>query len=120
MHPIWDVFKLLGKDIIGRIIYFPIWWYTTGLFNITRHIVAQTKDLVRHLNLKILARFLFTPMYGLYDIWSRAISFPVRVVHFLLLSTYALINILFLLLRLIFWLALPGFVFYNIFYQLWS
>lgn len=110
MQPIATVLKSL--------LYFPAWWYGTGLVKIARNIVVQAQALIHTLNLPVLARFLFTPMYGLTDIWSRIISFPVRVVHFLVLSTLALAYIAWLIIVLLGWIILPLFIVYNIGYQL--
>lgn len=112
------VLKLVLHDIIGNIIYFPIWWYTKGTLHLLQTIHSEVQDLVRTLNLKTLARFLFTPMYGLNDIVSRLISFPVRVVHFCILSAIALVYIAGLTVMLLFWLIFPIFVMYNVLYQL--
>lgn len=105
-------------NVLKSLLYFPIWWYGKGLVRIAQSIVVQAHELVHTLNLGVLARFLFTPMYGLTDFWSRAISFPVRVVHFLLLSTFALIYIMWLIVLLLGWILLPVFIIYNIGYQL--
>jgi hypothetical protein len=110
--------RLIVVDIIGKMIYFPVWWYTKGTARIIRLISHQASDLIHTLNLKILAKFLFVPMYGLTDIWSRVISFPVRLVHFVVLSMVALSYMIALLVLLMLWLILPLFILYNILYQL--
>lgn len=104
-------------DIVLMVMYFPVWWYGAGTIKIIRVLSWQAQDIVRSLNLKILAQYLFVPMYGLTDIWSRLISFPVRLVHFSLLTLQATAYIILLLALLAVWLLAPVFVVYNIVYQ---
>lgn len=105
-------------NVLKSVLYFPAWWYGEGLVRIAQGIVLRAQELIHTLNLSVLGRFLFTPMYGLTDFWSRAISFPVRVVHFLLLSILALLYSAWLIILLIGWIILPVFILYNIGYQL--
>jgi hypothetical protein len=103
---------------IKNILYFPIWWYTEGAFKILKKISREIKEFAHSLNLGILFKYLFKPMYGLTDVWSRIISFMVRIVHFCILGSLALIWILVLIIFFLAWLALPIFIVYNILYQL--
>lgn len=118
MQNIKSALKFLVVDLFGSVIYFLPWWYFRGTAKILQVLLYQAKDLVRTLNLPTLARFLFTPMYGLTDVLSRVISFPVRVVHFTILAIIALTYMAALLTLLILWLAAPPFVIYNILFQL--
>lgn len=118
MQNIKSAAKFLVIDVVGSLIYFIPWWYYRGALKIIKALTDQARDLIRTLNLKILARFLFIPMYGLTDIWSRVISFPVRVVHFFILATIALVYMSILIALLLLWLLAPIFIVYNILYQL--
>ncbi len=118
MQTVKSALKFLFIDILWSVVYFLPWWYYRGTLKIIGLLRYQAKDLVRTLNLKILARFLFTPMYGLNDIVSRLISFPVRVVHFSLLMIIAVAYMTVLILILLLWLIVPVFVLYNILYQI--
>lgn len=118
MQNLKSAVKFLLVDLVGSVIYFLPWWYYRGTLKIIALLRYQAKDLVRTLNLSTLAKFLFTPMYGLTDPLSRAISLPVRVVHFTILTSIALVYMSVLLILLCIWLAAPAFVIYNILYQL--
>lgn len=118
MQNLKSALKFLAIDLIGSVVYFLPWWYYRGTLKILRLLGYHAKDLVRTLNLSTLAKFLFTPMYGLTDPVSRAISLPVRIVHFAILTTIALVYMSGLLILLILWLAAPLLVIYNILYQL--
>lgn len=97
---------------------FLIWWYTNGLLVLLQRLREHLLDLVRALSLKLLFRYLFVPMYGYYDIWSRVISFGVRLVHFLFLFIYTLLYLAIEILVVVFWCLLPLFVLINLLYQL--
>lgn len=118
MQAFVQAIRFVVIDVIIMAAYFPLWWYGQGVVKLLRMIEAQMLDIARSLNLKILARYLFTPMYGLTDIVSRLISFPVRVAHFLVLTTMALVYSALLLFVLAVWLAAPIIITYNVLYQL--
>jgi len=118
MNIFWQSIKFILKDVIFSILYFPVWWYTEGAYKILKRINQETRNFAHNLNLGILFKYLFKPMYGLTDIWSRIISFMVRIVHFCVLGSLALIWILILVIFFLAWLALPVFIVYNILFQL--
>ncbi|HLD21492.1 MAG TPA: hypothetical protein VJB65_01170 [Patescibacteria group bacterium] len=100
------------------ILYFPVWWYTIGLAKVVRLIVREAQSLAQSFRLKTLFRFLFKPMYGLTDMWSRVLSFGVRIVHFfVLLIVTALYTAVFSILCIV-WIVLPPFILYNVFFHL--
>lgn len=118
MYLIWQNIKFIFLELFWQTIWFPFWWYGTGTIKFIKLIIAEIKDFSHAVNLGILARYLFQPMYGLRDFWSRFISFPVRLVYFIILLVLVLIWTAFLLGLLIIWLALPLFALYNILFQL--
>lgn len=118
MNVFANTFKFITRDIIGNILYFPVWWYTVGAYKILRRIGKEIKEFAYDLNLKILFKYLFKPMYGMTDIWSRIISFMVRIVQFCILAFVTLIWVIILFSLFIIWLVLPIFVLYNILFQL--
>ncbi len=95
-----------------------VWWYTDGLYALLLRLRDRLRELVRALNLKILVRYLFVPMYGYYDIWSRIISFWVRLVNFAILFIVTLVYLAYEIIVLVIWCALPVVVLVNIVYQL--
>lgn len=114
----WQSVKFILKNVILSILYFPLWWYSEGAFKILKKISTETTNFAHNLNLGILFKYLFKPMYGLTDVWSRIISFMVRIVHFCVLGSLALIWILILVIFFLLWLILPVFIVYNILFQL--
>lgn len=118
MNIFLNTLKFIGKDLVGNILYFPVWWYSVGSFRILQKIVKDTKSFAHDLHLGILFKYLFKPMYGLTDFWSRIISFLVRIVQFIILSFTTFIWLLFLFLCFIAWLLLPILVSYSILFQL--
>lgn len=99
---------------------FLVWWYTTGLFNVLQRLRRRMAELVRALHLKKLTKYLFVPMYGYNDIWSRLISFPVRLVQLTLLLVYALCYAVVEVLIVAVWFVLPLAIIVNIVYQISS
>lgn len=69
------------RDLTLDLLYFPIWWYSTGLMER----VNGTGDLItgtaRSLQIGVWVRNIFVPMYGAYDWQSRIISVFMRSVQ---------------------------------------
>lgn len=97
---------------------FLIWWYTDGLYTVLQRLRRRTSELVRALHLKKLGQYLFVPMYGYNDIWSRLISFPVRLVQLTVLLTYALLYLAIEVAVFLLWFGIPLVIIVNIVYQL--
>jgi hypothetical protein len=116
----WETIRFLIVDTIVSIVWFPVWWYTTGTMKVLRMIGREVSSLAQTLNLRVLWKFLFKPMFGQTDIASRIISFCVRIVHFCVLTVFSVIVTLGLLLLLIIWLLLPPFILYNIWFHLFG
>lgn len=115
---VWETIRFVVTDVFLSLVYFPVWWYTTGVMKVLRLIQRQLHSLAQSFNLKILAQFLFKPMFGQRDIVSRVISFFVRIVHFFVLLFVTVIVSLLLFLLLIVWLLLPIFVVISMIYHL--
>lgn len=118
MEIFFNSLNFIVKEIIGSMLYFPVWWYTTGALNILKKISSEIKNFAHDLNLGILFKYLFKPMYGMTDIWSRIISFLVRITQFFILGLIAALWIMLLFCLFILWLVGPLFVLYNIIHQL--
>jgi len=109
--------RFIFIDLLWEGIYFFIWWYTKGVLRLVYHLKHHTDSLVRSLNLKIVAKYLFVPMYGLTDIWSRVISFVLRLVWLIGAIIITIIYLCFGLIALSVWVSVPVVVGYNIIYQ---
>ena len=75
------VVEQLFLDIFLDVIFFPIWWYSTGAAYWGRRIWAFVRGGNERLAPGLWLRNIFVPMYGQYDWQGRLISFFMRVVQ---------------------------------------
>lgn len=116
----WETIRFIVADTIMSIVWFPVWWYTTGTMKVLRMIGREIQSLGQTLSLRVLWKFLFKPMFGQNDIAGRMISVCVRIVHFSVLTVFSVVVIIGLLLLLLLWLFLPPFILYNIWFHLFG
>ena len=74
------VAHLLFIDLLGSIVWFPVWWYTKGLSLVASNAIAALKYRSQSYSFRIWIRNFFVPMYGQYDIWGRIISVLMRFI----------------------------------------
>lgn len=72
--------KFIAKDIVFDVLFFPIWWYTTGSVRVFRWMRGSIRRSSANHGLRIWFRNYFKPMYGDYSIEGRLISFGMRSV----------------------------------------
>lgn len=96
---------------------FIVWWYTNGLLALLEELHKHVVELVRVLDLKLLVRYLFVPMYGYRDIASRVISFFVRLVQLAARLLYTVAYLIVQMALVLVWCLAPAFVVLNIIYQ---
>jgi len=89
------------------VLYFPIWWYTAGLRKRYQSFWNNVKNWGRYLSLKILITNLFRPMFGQYNWQGRIISFVMRIIQLFFSSIIFLVGLIFIIIGLILWIALP-------------
>lgn len=118
MKAVLDPIRFVLTDIIGSVLFFPVWWYTKGTIAVIELIARELKGFADSLNLRILLRFLFTPMFGQYDVLGRIISFWVRIVHFIVLFISTIVYTVVLCVLFVAWLMLPIVVVYNLLFHL--
>ena len=116
----WETIRFIAQDTVASIVWFPVWWYTVGTMKVLRLIRREIESLAKTLNLRVLWKFLFKPMYGQTDFFSRIISICVRIVHFCVLTVFSTIVTIALLLLLFIWLLLPPFILYNMWFHLFG
>lgn len=109
--------RYIGLEFIWGILYFPVWWYTTGTKRMLLFIGREINELAQTLNLKILLKSLFKPMFGDYSREGRMISIFVRFFHLLFLTLTQLVFTVAIIGLLVIWLVLPLIVIYLIFFQ---
>lgn len=75
-----EVAKFVLVDFFGSVVWFPIWWYTTGFMGVITAARRGLEYRVRSLGFKIWMKNFFVPMYGQYDLAGRLISVWMRLV----------------------------------------
>jgi hypothetical protein len=94
-------------QIIGQILYFPVWWYTVGFVRLVRGAWRFFRNQEKSLAWSIWIKNLFVPMYGQNDWAGRLISFFVRSAQILGRSVVLFFWLALILLFIILWLAAP-------------
>lgn len=98
--------RLVQEELVSFFLY-PIWWYTTGLSNLTTWIVEGLRYRWQKYALGLWLRHLTLPMYGEYSFIGRAVSFFMRVVVVIGRGIAWLVEALVYGLLLIIWLVWP-------------
>lgn len=74
------VAKLLFVDLIGSVVWFPVWWYTKGLALVVFKTIIALRYRSQSYGFGIWIRNFFVPMYGQHDLVGRIISVFMRFV----------------------------------------
>ncbi|MFA6392337.1 MAG: hypothetical protein WCW66_06385 [Patescibacteria group bacterium] len=112
--------KYVFLELIGKLIYFPVWWYTTGTKKVLFFIGREIAGVANALGISILFKNLLKPMYGDYSKSGRIISFFMRIIQYVfLLISISIWSVLMALLFIV-WLVLPIIVIYSIIFQLFE
>lgn len=114
MESAGSLVKFLLADVIGDALYFPFWWYSRGLLRFVRALGMRLRNLFIKLGLGVWARYLFTPMFGQYDLPGRIISFFVRLFQIIVRSFLMLVALCVAAIILAFYLVLPLLVLWQI------
>jgi len=69
----------IARELVGEVLYFPVWWYSQGLILTLRTLWRQWENAVDRLALRIMFRTMGQPMYGDYTRSGRVISFFMRL-----------------------------------------
>lgn len=115
--------KILLIDLIGELLYFPIWWYSQGLKRIVIYVGQSIQNTNRNLAISLMFKNLFKPMFGQYDREGRIISFFFRLIITFFRSILFLLLVILYFLMIIFWIVAPIFVVWGIshnFSSLWK
>lgn len=107
-------------EVAKDLIYFPLWWYTRGVFKLLLNIKNFLVDMWQTLAVAVWLRNLFVPMYGQRDFAGFMISFFVRLLQIILRTIFFLVLIIVCLAVVVAWLLLPLFLIYQIIWQLSS
>lgn len=104
-------------QLIGEILYFPLWWYSVGFWRLLKSIGRSLQGEEEALGLFIWAKNILVPMYGQYDWAGRIISFLVRLVQIIARSLVLLVWSFLVLIVALLWLTLPAFLLFALFFQ---
>jgi len=74
------VARLVVVDLLGSVVWFPVWWYTTGLQRVIRSSIESLHYRSKSYGLKIWVQNFLVPMYGQYDLTGRLVSVFMRAV----------------------------------------
>lgn len=105
-------------QIIGEILYFPIWWYSVGFVRAIKNVFRFLRAREASLGFSIWLKNIFVPMYGQRDIASRIISFVMRLVQIIFRGIALLFWLILILAALVVWLAFPILLFLGLVFQL--
>lgn len=67
------------RELVGEILYFPVWWYTRGLVLAWRRLERQWWRMFDRLGIRFLLVNIGKPMYGDYTRSGKIISFFFRL-----------------------------------------
>lgn len=104
-------------ELVWDVLYFPLWWYGRGLVNLIMSVMNFLINKQKSLALLVWMKNIFRPMYAQYDWQGLLISFFMRLVQIVFRSLVMLFWLLVTLAVIIFWLAFPVFVIYEIIFQ---
>lgn len=110
----YNAFKYVMIDLIGDVLYWPIWWYTKGLKKAVFYCLKEIGDQEERLGLTIWVKNIFTPMFGQYDIEGRIISFFARLIQIIIRSMIFIILVTLILILFLAWIFVPVIIFYQI------
>lgn len=65
-------------DLVGSVAWFPIWWYSRGLFGLIGWMKRELQYRVRAYAFAVWIKNFFVPMYGQHDWVGRIISVFMR------------------------------------------
>lgn len=100
-------------DLVGSVLRFPIWWYTTGLMGTVRWVGRSLAFRWRSYDIALWIRFFFVPMYGSYDWTGRFVSVIMRfAVIVARMIGFAVETVCSLLLLVLWVIALPTFLWF--------
>lgn len=99
-------------------LYFPIWWYSVGLFKFAKKVFLFWQQRALSLAILVWIKNLFVPMYGQADFVGRMISFFIRLIQIIFRSVILLFWLVISLIALAFWLLIPIVIAYLTLIQL--
>lgn len=110
------ILQRLTIEALLDILYFPIWWYTGGVWHALLFCANLLKEGNRNFAPGLWLRNIFVPMFGQYDWQGRIISFFMRLAQIIARSVALLVWMLVCWVLFLIWLALPVMIVAGIIY----
>ena len=101
------VLQRMFLEFVLDVLYFPLWWYTTGLLHVLKTLWGMLVRANYSLAPGLWLKNIFVPMFGQTDWQGRFMSIFMRFVNVIGRSIALLFYTAFLLLLLAVWLVLP-------------
>ncbi len=99
--------RLVFIDLFGSVIWFPVWWYTTGLKNMIAWCVEGLSYRARQYAIGIWVKNFFVPMFAQNDWTGRLVSIWMRFVIIVLRSIGLVVEGLVYVFMVICWCVIP-------------
>jgi hypothetical protein len=74
------VANLLVVDLLGSVVWFPVWWYTKGFQRMVNAAALALRYRASSYAFRIWLKNFFVPMYGQHDLAGRTVSVFMRFV----------------------------------------
>lgn len=106
--------KFIAKDIVGDLLYWPLWWYSRGFARFLQRRRHSIKEFEEDIGLTVWIVNWTKPMYGQYDLAGKIISFIIRtfgiMLKLLMMAFYLLLQVVIVLV----WLLAPPFLLWQL------
>ena len=104
-------------EIARDFIFFPVWWYSVGLYRFLTALFNFLKGVEKSLALSVWIKNIFKPMFGQSDWQGRLISIFIRIVQIIARSIVMFIVLIFVACLFALWIIFPLLVIYEIIFQ---
>jgi hypothetical protein len=101
--------KFVAKDVIGDLLYWPVWWYSVGFVSFIRKRILSLKNFEEDMGLTIWIVNWTKPMFSQYDIAGRIISFIFRTFGIFYKMVAVMFYFLAQVIMIFLWVLLPPF-----------
>lgn len=105
-------------ETIWGVVYFPLWWYGQGLVKFVLILANFVHEREQGLGFWVWLKNIGRPMYGQRDVAGVLISLAMRLIQIAVRGLALLFWLVLAFACLLFWLALPPLVLYQLAYQI--
>lgn len=110
--------KAVFGDVIGGVIYAPVFWYTRGAYDAARSCLRLIVRQWKVLGVGVWIMNIFVPMYGQRDLAGSLISFAMRLVQIIARAFAMVVSLVLIIALFVIYLAAPVFIIIELFRQL--